>query len=128
MYLLDTNTVMYFCNSKLPEGARNLLFSIDPAISVISRIELFANSNLPAKEKATLETFVALSRIYDYIDGEIVSKAVAIRQQYKTKLPDAIVAATALANDLTLITHNISDFRKITGLRLLDPLATNLIP
>jgi predicted nucleic acid-binding protein len=125
MYLLDTNTVIYFCNSKLPERARSLLFSIDPAISVISTIELFANSNLPAKEKASLEAFVAFSRIYDYTDGGIVSKAIIIRQ---TKLPDAIIAATALANNLTLITHNISDFRKIKGLRLVDPLDSGLMP
>jgi predicted nucleic acid-binding protein len=128
MYLLDTNTVIYFCNSKLPEGARNLLFGIDPAIPVISHIELFANSNLPEKEKATLEAFVASSRVYDHIDLGIVSGTIAIRQQYKTKLPDAIIAATALANNLTLITHNISDFRKIKGLRLLDPLDTGIMP
>jgi predicted nucleic acid-binding protein len=39
----------------------------------------------------------------------------------KTKLPDAIIAATALVNDLTIITRNIKDFDKIEGLEVLNP-------
>jgi predicted nucleic acid-binding protein len=36
-------------------------------------------------------------------------------------LPDAIIAATALENDLILLTHNISDFDKIRDLKLKNP-------
>ena len=36
------------------------------------------------------------------------------------KLPDAIIAATAIINDFTLITHNIKDFQKVTGLQVID--------
>jgi tRNA(fMet)-specific endonuclease VapC len=47
MYLLDTNTVIDFCNSKLPMDAKKLLTGIvEPAISVITRIELFANTKI----------------------------------------------------------------------------------
>jgi predicted nucleic acid-binding protein len=122
MYLLDTNTVIYFCNSKLPEEAKTLLFSINPAISVVTSIELFASSKIPDKEKVTLKAFVALSTVYDHINTSIIAKAITIRQQYKTKLPDAIIAATALVYNLTLITHNIPDFKNIEGLQLIDPL------
>ena len=121
MYLLDTNTVIYFCNSKLSEKARNLLFDISPAISVITNIELFASSKIPQKEKATLEAFVSASTVYDHIDISIVASAISIRQQYNTKLPDAIIAATALAYNLKLITYNISDFKNVEGLQLIDP-------
>lgn len=124
MYLLDTNTVIYFCNSKLPEGSKFLLTGIMPAISVITNIELFSKSILPEKERNTLEAFVSISKVYDDINPNIVAKAINIRQQYKTKLPDAIIAATALVHNLTLITHNISDFNKIEGLRLIDPMNT----
>ena len=41
MYLLDTNTVIDFFNAKLPDNGKNLLLSIEPAISVITFIELF---------------------------------------------------------------------------------------
>jgi hypothetical protein len=121
MYLLDTNTVIYFCNSKLPEDAKNLLFSISPAISVITSIELFASSKISEKERASLEAFVATSMVYDHIDSEIVAKAITIRQKYKTKLPDAVIAATAIVYNLKLITHNIADFKAIEGLQVIDP-------
>lgn len=37
------------------------------------------------------------------------------------KTPDAIIAATALANDFTLITRNIKDFKNIEGFKLVNP-------
>jgi len=125
MYLLDTNTVIYFCNSNVPEDAKNLLFNIDPIISVITSIELFASPKLSEKEKFTLQAFVEMATVYDHIDVAIAGKAITIRQLYKTKLPDAIIAATALVYNLTLVTHNISDFRNIKGLLLIDPLNIN---
>ena len=38
-------------------------------------------------------------------------------------LGDALIAATALELGLTLVTHNVRDYRWIAGLELLDPLA-----
>ncbi|WP_198675460.1 PIN domain-containing protein [Pleomorphovibrio marinus] len=37
------------------------------------------------------------------------------------KLPDEIIAATALTYDLTLLTRNIGDFKKIEGLKVTNP-------
>jgi predicted nucleic acid-binding protein len=37
---------------------------------------------------------------------------------------DALIAATALVNDRTLLTHNVDDFAGIAGLIVIDPLAT----
>jgi predicted nucleic acid-binding protein len=37
------------------------------------------------------------------------------------KLPDAIIAATALVYDLTLITRNTSDFKNMEGLKVINP-------
>jgi len=36
-------------------------------------------------------------------------------------LPDAIIAATTIENELTLITRNIVDFKNIKGIKVLDP-------
>lgn len=121
MYLLDTNAVIDFCNYKLPTNANTLLSSIEPAISVITRIELFASSKITQKEKITLEGFIEIATVYNTINTDIIIKTIAIRQQYKVKLPDAIIAATALVYDLTLITHNTSDFKNIQGLDIIDP-------
>jgi len=42
----------------------------------------------------------------------------------KLKLGDALIAATALVHDLELVTHNLADFSWITGLRVVDPMAS----
>ena len=55
------------------------------------------------------------------LDEPIIIKAIETRKTYKTKLPDAIIAATALINGLTLISSNIKDFKNIQGLNLLNP-------
>jgi predicted nucleic acid-binding protein len=120
MYLLDTNTVIDFCNSKLPESARISLSAIAPSISFISQIELFSSSNISISEKQTLEDFIRICTVYNHITDALVRKTIGIRQQHKTKLPDALIAATALLYDLTLITRNITDFKSITGLSLMD--------
>jgi predicted nucleic acid-binding protein len=121
MYLLDTNTVIDFCTSKLPINAKNLLVSIEPKISVITRIELFASTKISLEEKEVLEIFVDMATIYDHISDEIVAQSIRLRQQYKTQIPDAIIAATALANGLILITRNSKDFEQISDLQIVNP-------
>ena len=120
MYLLDTNIVIDFCNSKLPDEAKVLFMGIIPTISFITQIELFASSKITVKEKMTLVAFVKMSIVYNLIDQIIITETIKIRQIYKTKLPDAIIAATALVNDLILVTRNTSDFKNIEGLQIID--------
>ena len=48
-----------------------------------------------------------------YIDREIADKVIEIRKKGRIKLPDAIIAATAISNELFLITRNVDDFKKI---------------
>ncbi len=62
------------------------------------------------------------AKVFD-LTNNIVDASIEIRKNNKTKLPDAIIAATALVNDLCLITRNISDFKNIDGLELLNPWA-----
>ncbi len=57
------------------------------------------------------------------LDKDTVDKVIEIRQNYKIKLPDAIIAATALINNLELVTANTADFLKIhNGLVVINPL------
>lgn len=55
------------------------------------------------------------------LENEIKLKTAEIRKGSKIKLPDAIIAATALIQNLTLLTRNISDFKNIVGLQVIDP-------
>ena len=72
MYLLDTNTIIDFLNSKLPLDANQLLFSIDPKISIITRIELFGSSKISEKELAALNDFIEIVSVFDKIDVKII--------------------------------------------------------
>jgi predicted nucleic acid-binding protein len=57
-----------------------------------------------------------------YIDSDIAQQTIKLRQKHKIKTPDAVIAATALANNSELWTANTSDFSNIEGLKLHNPL------
>lgn len=88
-----------------------------PSISVINRIELLGH-NRPEIEQFKMVVEACL--VYE-LSEEIILKTIAIRKSRSIKTPDAIIAATALVYNLTLITHNIRDFENIANLNLFDP-------
>ena len=49
-------------------------------------------------------------------DKAVTDKVIELRQTTAIKLPDAIIAATALVHDLTLWTHNTDDFKNVPKL------------
>jgi len=51
----------------------------------------------------------------------VINQCVAIRKNKKIKTPDAIIAATALADNFTIITNNEKDFANISGLKFVNP-------
>jgi len=55
------------------------------------------------------------------LTDSIVNRTIAIRKSRSIKLPDAIIAATVLDQKLILVTHNLSDFKNIKGLKIIDP-------
>ena len=120
LYLLDTNPVIDFFNKKLPQESKNLIANIEPAISVITYIELFSNKNISKEEFKHFSEFIKISLIYE-LRKEIVEQTIILRQNFKIKTPDAIIAATALAYNRKLITRNNSDFKRIPGLVVIDP-------
>jgi len=123
-YLLDTNTVIYFLDNLMPEKSLDFIEdSLDAQggiISVISKIELLGWQAGSPKKMRDVEDFVQDSEIVPLTDT-IVDKTVEIRRSTKIKLPDAVIAATAIVHDFTLITRNDDDFRKIPGLKYLNP-------
>ena len=125
-YLIDTNAVIDFFNGSLPLKGQQLLAAIVPAISVITYIELFSSAKLTAAKQAQLQKFVQMATVYDTISQAIVVQTISIRQQRKIKIPDAIIAATALVNGCTLITRNVADFRQVDNLQIIDPHFTYL--
>jgi len=117
-YLLDTNVVLDFMGRKLPENSKVLLSKIiddQINISAINKMELLGFKHV----EQNLIAFVNFSEVY-HIDDEIIDKTIELRKKYKIKLPDAIIAATAIVNNFILISHNIKDFQKIEELQFLD--------
>lgn len=56
-------------------------------------------------------------------DAAVAQKVIELRQTSTIKLPDAIIAATALVNGAELWTHNLDDFKSMRGLIVVDPLS-----
>ena len=51
----------------------------------------------------------------------IIQNCVQIRRSKRIKLPDAIIASTALTLQYTIITNNTKDFENIEGIKFLNP-------
>jgi predicted nucleic acid-binding protein len=121
-YLIDTNVVSdYFSASLPPDGLQFMDSVIDalPHLSVITQIELLCWKADTAKE-SRVRDFITDSSIFD-ITPDVVLHCVNIRRNKKIKTPDAIIAATALASDYTLISNNDKDFKGIKGLKYINP-------
>ena len=63
-------------------------------------------------EKLKIETILSCFDIVQ-LDEQIIRSVIKIRQNNKIKLPDAIIAATALEQNMVLITNNAKDFEDI---------------
>ncbi len=95
------------------------VIDMTPNLSIITKIEVLGFNTTHDHEKV-LKSFIDDSVIFDLTDY-IADETILIRKKYKTKLPDAIIAATGIVYDLTLITRNIRDFKNIKDLKLVDP-------
>ena len=111
----------YFSASFPTAGLAFMDAAIDatPNLSIITQIELLCWKTDTLTEKQ-VNDFVNDSAILT-ISPEVIQQCVNLRKGKKIKLPDAIIAVTALAYDMILISRNTSDFNNIPGLRLLDP-------
>jgi predicted nucleic acid-binding protein len=123
-YLLDTNIVIYYLQKQFSPEVENqldsLVFINQPNLSVITEIELLCWENTNENDILVLNNFILESRVIE-LDESIKSKTVEIRRKYKLKLPDAIIAATAISFDFTLVTRNTNDFNKVKELQVSNP-------
>ncbi len=121
--LADTNAGIDFLNDKLPAAStawfQRALDVGGLALSVVVQIELLSWLGSPA-DLQLLEDFIAATIILP-LDESVVQQTILLRQQHRIKLPDAIMAATALVHGLPLLTRNTADFQKVAGLVVMDP-------
>jgi predicted nucleic acid-binding protein len=118
--LLDSNAIIYSIKPE-SDALRQLIAEHNPAVSAVSYVEVLGYHQLTASDKKDFLEFFKTARIIS-VSQPVLEKAVALRQQRKMSLGDSIIAATALLNDLTLVTANVSDFRWIDNIKLKNPL------
>jgi len=123
MILLDTNVVIYLHGGQLEDkiSAELRSSSLDTCNIIIA--EVLGYNFTDSEEAKYFENLFSTMNNY-MLDTEVTNRVIELRKSTKVKLPDAIIAATALVNDLVLWTHNTDDFKDIPKLRLFDPIAT----
>lgn len=124
MILCDTDVLIEFLkkNSDIVAslraiGQRNL------AVSHITVAELYYGA-LNKAELAKIKNNLRSIQAYP-ITAAVSQRLLVLMESYalshKLSLPDALIAATALENDVELFTLNTKDFRFISGVRLFHP-------
>jgi toxin FitB len=119
--LIDSNLIIYAAQ---PANAllRQFIAANNPAVSAISYVEVLGFHRLTPDDQQLFRKFFASAEMFQ-VTPPILDGAVTLRQQRKMSLGDSLIAATALVHDRTLLTRNLDDFRWISGLRLVDPMA-----
>jgi len=113
-FIIDTNIILYILNGneKLAETLNNK----EIYVSFITELELLGYKGITKKDKNTIRKFLSECTIID-INENIKDLILGIKQTQKVKLPDAIIAATALFLDISLVTAD-KGFIKIKELKL----------
>ncbi|MBD2278959.1 type II toxin-antitoxin system VapC family toxin [Aphanizomenon flos-aquae] len=128
MYILDTNTLIYYFKGQ-GQVAQNLVNVSAQEIS-IPTIVLFelqvgiAKSTSPAKRTQQLQELMSRVNLVLF-DREAALAAAKIRaelEQQGTPIGqmDVLIAGTAIALQATLVTHNIKEFSRVSGLTIVD--------
>lgn len=121
-YLIDTNVIIDYTSNLFDDKGSafvEAIFNTGFTISVVVKIEALGYNEVPAKMQL-LEEFLATATIFP-LDDAVTQKTIALKRSKKIKLGDAIIAATALVYNLTLITRNTDDFKNIDGLTVINP-------
>ncbi len=91
--LLDTNIALYLF--KGDEDLGNILQDTEAYVSFINELELLGHKAITPQEENWIALFLEECTVLDFNQG-IKDITIKLRRKYSLKLPDAIVAATAI--------------------------------
>jgi|SRR3989338_2068638 len=117
-FTFDTNAIIYYlkgdkkASSVVEEIIKN---NSSIYISTITEVELFSFSEITEMEAHQIEKILETISIIP-VDSRIARMAARIRQLYKLKTADSVIAATALFTSSVLVTRNVKDFSRVTAL------------
>jgi predicted nucleic acid-binding protein len=117
-FLVDTNILIYHTAGSpvAKEFLAGLIVAKAFNISMITRIEFLGWHAQTPDGFDKCQRLVGLSNVLP-VSEEVADKAIDLRRH----LADAIIAATALVNDLKLATRNADDFKGLTDLEIVNP-------
>lgn len=107
-YLLDTNAVIGLLNGAPVANKLRTTIDLQPentAVSQITKMELLGFADITVTEENAIQLFLSKITVFP-IDAAIEVRTIELRKTRKIKLPDAIVAATAIVNGLQLVTFD----------------------
>ena len=108
-YLLDTNFILGMLKSTpevLAAVGNKGLMARQCAFSAVTRMELLGYPGITAGEDALIRQRLA-QFTYLPISAFIEDKAIELRRSHRVKLPDALIAATALCHGLEVLTMDV---------------------
>lgn len=111
--LIDTNIALYLLNGDTTIA--ELLNGRDVHVSFITELELLGFQDLKEDDRSVIEEFLSNCIIVD-LSQAIKKITIELKQKYKLKLPDAIIAATSIYMNLPLISAD-RDFERILDLQ-----------
>lgn len=128
-YLLDTNVCIRYMNGRAPGVLRRLqaLQPVEVVVCSVVKAELFygaQRSHDPARSLAVQQQFLQPyhSLPFDDAAAEVAGSLRAQLAQSGTPIGpyDLQIAAIALANDCTVVTHNVREFGRVPDLAIED--------
>ena len=123
-FLIDTNVVIHLRDGNADVARQMAELDGLPVLSMITRIELengiYREPEWAEMRRVNLDAILRWSATIDFCNEELQAYRSILEHAgfSKPKVLDRMIAATALAHDLTLITMNGRDFRDIRGLKL----------
>lgn len=121
--LLDTNILIYLAKKELELSvfaSKNDSFYI----SVITYMECLGYP-FSSKKEELLMTNLCNGFNQLFISSEVVNQTITIRKSHRIKLPDAILAATAICENMFFVTNNVKDFENIKDFNMMNPFMMN---
>ncbi|MFZ4666020.1 MAG: type II toxin-antitoxin system VapC family toxin [Prochlorotrichaceae cyanobacterium] len=118
-YLLDTNAIV-----ALLQGNKRIIQLLLNAnwigISIISQIEFLVFSELTESDRQLFQQFLKRVEVLGLTIGDaaLIDQIIEVRQQYRLKLPDAIIASMTTQNSASLVTADQA-FARINNLRVI---------
>ncbi|MBD2184769.1 type II toxin-antitoxin system VapC family toxin [Planktothrix sp. FACHB-1355] len=117
--LIDSNIIIYASQAEYPH-IRQFIGENDIAVSALSYVEVLGYHRLTEESRLYFEEFFRIVEVLP-ISQAVLARSVTLRQMRRMTLGDAIIAATALVYDRTLVTRNTGDFEWIGDLTLFNP-------